>query len=218
MEQTEIRSEVIRNALALNETGLSVGKSGNVSARSAKGFLITPSGVAYESLAAKDIVEVGPRGVFQGDLLPSSEWQFHQAIYEGRPDVNAIVHAHPTYSTALACQRREIPAFHYMVAVAGGKNIRCAQYATFGTAALADSILRALKDRKACLMGNHGIIAVGESLAQAMALAVEVENLAHQYWCCLQSGEPVILSDSEMERVIEKFKTYGKQPDPLNKG
>lgn len=210
----ELRRRIIQTALALNATGLSPGKSGNVSARHENGMLVTPSGMPYERLTPDDIVFVGLDGtVPPGQRLPSSEWHFHLAIYRARPDAGAVVHAHSLNATALACLRREIPAFHYMVAVAGGFSIRCADYATFGTEELAKNALAALDGRKACLLGNHGQLALGPDLDAAFDLAREVEALAAQYRAALQVGEPVLLDDAEMARVLEKFKTYGKQPD-----
>lgn len=209
-----LRRRILSTALALNATGLSPGKSGNVSARHDTGMLVTPSGMPYDRLTPEDIVFVGLDGtVPPGQRLPSSEWHFHLAIYRARPDAGAVVHAHSLNATALACLRCEIPAFHYMVAVAGGSSIRCADYATFGTEELATNALAALDERKACLLGNHGQIALGPDLDAALDLAREVEALAAQYRAALQVGEPVLLDEAEMARVLEKFKTYGKQPD-----
>ncbi len=213
MSDTGLRKEIIAAANAMSQSGLSPGKSGNVSARNSAGHvLITPTGVPYADLKPGDIVALDNRGkVLAGSLLPSSEWHFHVAIYTARTDVSAIVHTHSLHATALACAHREIPAFHYMVAVAGGDNIRCAPYATFGTEALAEYALKALKGRHACLLANHGQIALGVTPAKALALAHEVETLASQYVAALQIGAPVILDTDEMARVLEKFKTYGQQ-------
>jgi L-fuculose-phosphate aldolase len=186
--------------------------SGNVSARTGDGFLVTPSGLPYEETTPEDIAAVTLGGQASGPRQPSTEWRFHRDIYAARHDVGAIVHTHSTFATTLACLGRGIPAFHYMVAVAGGKDIRCAGYATFGTQALSDHTLVALAARKACLLANHGMIAVGASLAAALTLAVEVEALAEQYWRALQIGTPNLLSDSEMDTVLEKFRTYGAHP------
>jgi L-fuculose-phosphate aldolase len=194
----------------MNARGLNRGKSGNVSARTEAGFLVTPTGLAYESMRAEDIVEMALDGTARGPRAPSSEWRFHRDIYAARAEVRAIVHAHSPFATTLACLGRGIPAFHYMIAVAGGSDIRCAPYATFGTQALSDHALRALEERKACLLANHGMIAVGPKLAEALALAVEVEALAEQYWRALQIGEPILLSEAEMRVVLEKFSTYGQ--------
>ena len=148
-------------------------------------------------------------GKAEGLRQASSEWRLHLDIYRRRDDAQAIVHAHPVHCAALACLHRPIPAFHYMVAVAGGRDIRCAQYATFGTQALSDHVIGALQERTACLMANHGLIALGQSLSRALALAVEIENLANIYTRCLSIGEAVFLDNEEMDRVIEKFRTYG---------
>jgi L-fuculose-phosphate aldolase len=206
-----LRAAIIATAIKMNERRINSGKSGNVSARTETGFLITPTGLPYESMRAEDIVAVTLGGVATGPRLPSSEWRFHRDIYVDRPDAGAIVHAHSPFATTLACLGRGIPAFHYMVAMAGGKDIRCAPYATFGTQELSDSALVALSGRRACLLANHGMIAVDGSLEAALALAIEVEALAEQYWRALQIGAPNLLSDAEMDIVLDKFKSYGKQ-------
>ena len=210
MSEHELREAIIATALKMNALGINQGKAGNVSARHGEGYLVTPSGLPYEETHAEDIVRMDLQGTAQGQRTPSSEWRFHQDIYRARPEVNAIVHAHSPYATSLACLGLEIPAFHYMVAVAGGKNIRCAPYATFGTQALSDNAVAALTGRKACLLAQHGMIAVGTSLKSALALAVEVESLAGQYWRVLQVGQPILLPDAEMDVVLEKFRTYGQ--------
>lgn len=208
------REEVIEAALAMSRSGLSPGRSGNVSLRDGGRIFITPTGMAYAGLAPEDIVPLDLEGrVLSGHRLPSSEWHFHCAIYRARPEVGAIVHSHSLNATALACSHREIPAFHYMVAVAGGNSIRCAPYATFGTEQLAENVVAALKDRSACLIANHGQVAVGPSLNKALDLAHEVETLADQYARVLDLGEVHLLDDEEMVRVIEKFRTYGQQPE-----
>jgi L-fuculose-phosphate aldolase len=210
MSELGLRQQIIATALRMNELRINRGRSGNVSARADDGFLVTPSGLPYEETRPEDIASVTLAGDASGPRQPSSEWRFHRDIYAARRDVDAIVHTHSTFATTLACLGRDIPAFHYMVAVAGGKDIRCAGYATFGTQALSDQALVALEARKACLLANHGMIAVGVSLADALALAVEVEALAEQYWRTLQTGTPNLLSDAEMEVVLEKFRSYGK--------
>jgi L-fuculose-phosphate aldolase len=207
-----LRAQIVATALEMNTCGLNRGKSGNISARCSDGFLVTPSGLAYEATRPEDIVAMTLDGAAHGALAPSSEWRFHRDIYATRPEVSAVVHAHSPFATTLACLGRDIPAFHYMVAVAGGKNIRCAGYATFGTQQLADHALGALQGRKACLLANHGMIAVASSLRAALALAVEVEALCEQYWRALQIAPPNLLSDAEMEVVLAKFATYG-QPE-----
>jgi L-fuculose-phosphate aldolase len=208
-----LRRAVVAAARALNADGLSQGTSGNVSARAGGGFLVTPSGVGYGDLTADSIVQMDMNGGHTGRLLPSSEWRVHRDIYAAREDAGAVVHAHAPFATTLACLGRGIPAFHYMVAVAGGHDIRCAGYATFGTQALSDKALRALDGRRACLLANHGLIAIGGDPEGALALANEVETLAGMYWRALQVGEPRILSRAEMRRVLRKFETYGKQPE-----
>jgi L-fuculose-phosphate aldolase len=210
MSEDALRAEIIATAIRMNDCGINRGKSGNVSARTGAGFLITPTGLAYESLSSKDIVAMTLAGEASGPRLPSSEWRFHRDIYASRADTGAIVHAHSSFATSLACLGRDIPAFHYMIAVAGGKDIRCAPYATFGTQELSDGALAALSGRRACLLANHGMIALGSSLAASLALAIEVEALAEQYWRALQIGAPSVLSDAEMAIVLEKFKTYGQ--------
>jgi L-fuculose-phosphate aldolase len=210
MSELTLRKAIIATALAMNALGINRGKSGNVSARWKDGFLITPSGLPYEETRPADIVFVGKNRNATGKRPPSSEWRFHYDIYRTRKDAQAVVHTHSSFATTLACLGMDVPAFHYMIAVAGGNSIRCAPYATFGTQELSDQALQAMSNRKACLLANHGMIAAGDSLKHALALAVEVEALCEQYWRALQIGKPAILSDSEMEVVLEKFKTYGK--------
>jgi L-fuculose-phosphate aldolase len=212
MDEFALRELIIATALDMNELRLNRGKSGNISARTDNGFLITPTGLAYESTQPGDVVAMTLDGKARGPRLPSSEWRFHRDIYAARREVGAIVHAHSPFATSIACLGRDIPPFHYMIAIAGGKDIRCAAYATFGTQQLSAHALRALEGRKACLLANHGMIAVGTSLTTALALAVEVEALAEQYWRALQIGTPNLLADAEMEVVLEKFRTDG-QPD-----
>lgn len=210
MRHADLRKQIIQTALQLNTTGLSAGSSGNVSARvEDEGFLITPSGVKYHKLRAKDIVFVDFDGGVQGRLAPSSEWRLHLDIYKQRPEAKAIVHAHPPYATALACLNKGIPAFHYMVAAAGGKDIRCCKYELFGTQELSDAVREALQERRACLMGHHGLVAFGDDLEKAMSLAVEVEVLAQQYQLVLQMGAPELLSEPEMDAVLQRFLSYG---------
>lgn len=205
---TELRRQLIETAIAMNTSDINRGTSGNLSTRTDEGFLITPSGKDYSGLNPGEIVEMNFDGNWEGSNRPSSEWRIHRDIYCAREDVSAIVHAHPTFCTTLACLGKPIPAVHYMVAVAGGRNIRCAPYATFGTQELSDHVLAALEDRKACLMANHGVLCVGHDLPAALALAIEVEQLAQVYYQSLQAGEPTVLDDAEMDRVLEKFKDY----------
>jgi L-fuculose-phosphate aldolase len=191
--------------------GLNQGTSGNVSVRSREGFLITPSGQNMAALTAADMVAMNMAGDVAGVGRPSSEWRFHRDIYVSFPEAEAVVHAHSPFAVALACLRRALPPFHYMVAMAGGVDIRCADYATFGTQALSDAVIAALQDRHACLMANHGLVAWGGSLSAALALANEVEALCGQYLRACQVGEPVLLSATEMQEVLEKFKDYRSQ-------
>lgn len=206
----ELRMQIVEAARRLNASGLSQGRSGNVSARCDGGFLVTPSGVAYERLGPADIARVADGGAASGPRPPSSEWRFHHDIYATRPEAAAIVHCHSSFATSLACLRRGIPAFHYEVAFAGGEDIRCAEYATFGTQALSDHALAALDGRRACLLANHGTIAFGPTLEAAFTLAEKVEALARMYWQALQAGEPAILDREEMARVVERFRDYGR--------
>jgi L-fuculose-phosphate aldolase len=210
-DETDSREEVLATAIAMSRRGLSPGRSGNVSRRFGQGMLITPSGLSYESIRPDDIVFVSEDGsVPAGQRKPSSEWLFHLAIYRARVDRNAVVHTHSMHATVLACAGLPIPAFHYMVAVAGGKNIPVVPYATFGTAKLARYVARGLARRDACLMANHGQIAVGQTCARALELAADVEVLAEQYYKVLSIGKPVVLPDKEMRTVLERFRSYGQ--------
>lgn len=212
MKHLELRRALIRTCLEMNAVGINQGRAGNASSRIPGGLLITPTGIAYEQLRPSDMVQMTTDGsVEDGQRRPSSEWRFHLDILNARPDVGAIVHTHAPFCTALACLARGIPSFHYMIAVAGGDSIRCAPYATFGTQELSDHVLQALADRRACLLANHGMIAVGVALKQAFDLAVEIEALAGQYWRALQVGEPRLLSSEEMQTVLYKFESYGQQ-------
>jgi len=206
-----LRQQMIDTALAMNASGLNQGTSGNLSARCEDGFLITPSGMEYAGLSTSDIVWMDVEGKTRGARKPSSEWRFHAAIYQHRPEANAILHAHPVSCSTLACLNRGIPAFHYMVAVAGGRDIRCADYATFGTPELSEHVLKALQDRKACLMAHHGLTCFEKDLPRALALAIEVEHLATVYGRILAIGEAEILTDDEMDLVLKKFSNYGVQ-------
>lgn len=219
MENETLAQEVVKTAQALSALGLNVNKAGNVSVRGQRegvaGFLITPTGVAYETLQPEDLPWMPiKQGLtledFVGHYLPSSEWQMHAAVYETRADVQAVVHTHSAYATALACQNLRIPAFHYMVAVAGGSSIDVVPYATFGSEALAKGAALGLAKKNACLLEHHGVMAVGVSLARALALVHEVENLAHQYVIVRSLGEPRLISEEEMARVAAKFTTYGQ--------
>ena len=207
-----MRKQLIETAMDMNASGLNQGASGNLSARNDRGMLITPSGMDYTVLLPEDIVQMDFEGNIEGKRKPSSEWRFHAAIYLARPEANAILHSHPVNCSALACLGKGIPAFHYMVAVAGGRDIRCSDYATFGSEELSEHVINALADRKACLMAHHGLTCFESDLARALALAVEVEHLASVYCRILSMGKAEILDDAEMDRVLEKFKTYGRQP------
>ena len=204
-----LKSEVIKYAKMLNIKKLSALRSGNISIRYKEGFFITPSGAKYFSLKNKDIVFVSLKGEFnKKNGIPSSEWRFHQDIYLNKKNAQAIVHAHSNYATAISAHGKSIPAFHYMVAMAGGNNIRCAKYATYGTRELSKNILKALINRNACLIGNHGQIAFSEDISKAFELAEEVENLSNQYINALKIGKPKILSSKEMNKVLSKAKNY----------
>ena len=207
----KIKAEIIKYSKMLNSRKLSALRSGNISARYKEGFLITPSGKKYSSLKTRDIVFVSLEGKFDKKKgIPSSEWQFHQDIYKNKKEAKAIVHAHSTNATAVSTHKRGIPSFHYMVAMAGGHDIKCAKYATFGTRDLSKNILKALKDRKACLIANHGQIAFETNLPKAFELAEEVENISLQYITSLKLGKPKILSKNEMKKVLSKAKNYKK--------
>ncbi len=209
MRDTAQRAAVVRTARRMSDTGLSPGVSGNVSARADDGMLVTPSAFPYAEMGTADIVRVAMDGrVLEGERKPTSEWPMHAAIYRARPDADAIVHAHSTFCTTLATMRRGIPPFHYMIALAGGDSIRCSGYATFGTPALGDLAVEALRDRRACLLANHGMLAIGASLPVALELAAGVERLAELYWRALQAGEPVLLSAEEMADALVAFADY----------
>jgi L-fuculose-phosphate aldolase len=210
MNETELRSEMVRITKKLDELGLNRGTSGNLSARFNDGMLITPSGMGAEGLTENDIVFVQMDGTSRGRWQPSSEWLFHRDIYVQRAEAGAVVHTHSTAATALACLRKDIPPFHYMIALLGGDTIRCAKYATFGTQELSDNVLLALKDRKACLLANHGMIAAGTDLAEAFRNTVEVESLSEMYLRALQAGEPVLLSEQEFRDAQNRFAGYGQ--------
>jgi L-fuculose-phosphate aldolase len=213
MNEPELRAALAGTARRTVSHGLNKESSGNVSVRLGEGFLITPSGLPNDTLEPGQMVVVDMEGHSSGGLKPSSEWRIHRDIYRARPEVQAVVHAHSPHAVSLSCLRRGIPSFHYMVAAAGGKDIRCAGYATFGTQALSDAVLEALQDRRACLMANHGLVAVGASLDAALSLAVEVEELCAQFWRAKLMGEPVLLNDAEMDEVLERFKHYGQRGD-----
>jgi len=207
---TLVREKIVAACRRLETTGLNRGTTGNVSCREADHFLITPTGVPVEELTPSRIVALNFDGKVIGIGKPSSEWQFHAAILHARSEINAIVHTHAPHATALACLREELPPFHYMIAIAGGDSVRCAPYALFGTDTLSQHAVEALTDRKACLLANHGMITLGRDLDEAMAIAIELESLCQQYLIARQVGKPILLSDEEMQAVIERFKSYGK--------
>ena len=217
-DHSELRQAIIATCLEMNELGINQGTSGNVSARIPEGLLVTPSGMPYDSLRPADIVLIDHDGSYEGRRVPSTEWRFHYDIMRHRPDINAIVHNHALHCTTLACLRMEIPAFHYMIAVAGGDSVRVADYARFGTQELSDNALRALEGRTACLLANHGMIALGTDLRKALGLAVEVENLASCYWRCLQVTRPAILTRAQIDEVLVRIASYGKQPEEMAPG
>jgi L-fuculose-phosphate aldolase len=209
MIDAALRDRVVETARRMNALGINRGSSGNVSARVEHGFLVTPSGLPYEDLQPADVVHVGMNGHATGHREPSSEWRFHRDIYATRPEAGAVVHTHSAFATTLACLGRPIPAFHYEVAFAGGKDIRCAPYRTFGTQELSDAALAALDGRRACLLAHHGVIAFGADLDEALRLADKVEALARLYWQAIQVAPPEILGDDEMARIVERFRHYG---------
>ncbi len=207
----DLRLELIATARAMQPAGLNRGTAGNVSVRSGDGFYITPTGMPYATLQADDIPLMALDGSHQGKRKPSSEWRFHRDLYASRPEVGAVLHAHSPFAVSLACLRYDIPAFHYMIARFGGDSIRCADYAIFGSPELSTAALSAMHERKACLLANHGLLVAGRDLAEAMALAIELEELCEQYWRACQLGQPVILSIDEMTAVLAKFAGYGQQ-------
>lgn len=210
MTEADLRQQLVTAVQRLDALGMNRGSTGNVSARWGAGMLITPTGMGAEDLRAQDLVWVGWDGTVQGDWKPSSEWHFHQATYLARADLHAVVHTHSTHATALACLRRPLPAFHYMVAVAGGDSVPLVPYFTFGTAELSRAVGAALQDRLACLLANHGLVAAGTTLAHAMKVVQEVESLCQIYLQALAVGEPVLLSPAHMAEVLEKFRSYGR--------
>ncbi len=211
----ELRRQLIETARRMAPANLNRGTAGNLSVRAREngedGYLITPSGMDYDVLVPEDIVFMRLDGTPDGRRKPSSEWRLHHDVYTGRPEAGAVLHAHSAFATSLACLRRDIPPFHYMIARFGGDTIRCADYATFGTQALSDHALAALRGRCACLLANHGLLVFGRTLEQMFALAVEFEALCEHYWRACQLGQPVLLPAEEMQAVLAKFATYGQQ-------
>ena len=216
-DSQSLRSALIEHAQRMAPAKLNRGSAGNLSVRAVhagqSGYLITPTGMTYADLTPDDLVFIGLDGSAHGQRKPSSEWRFHHDVYASRPEAGAILHAHSPFAVTLACLRREIPPFHYMIARFGGDTLRCADYATFGTQALSDAALAALEGRCACLLANHGLLVFGSDLKHAFDLAVEAEELCEQYWRACAIGSPVLLDADEMHRVLAKFATYGQQPD-----
>ena len=214
MNENSVRKKIIELCIEMNRSGLNQGTSGNISARYDGNMLITPSGIPYESLKPKDIARMSlSNDAFEwdGPCKPSSEWHFHRSILKDKPSLDAVVHTHSTFATVLSIAREDIPACHYMIAAFGGNSVRCADYETFGTPELSESIRKAMADRCACLLANHGMIAAGHSLENAMWAAVELETLSKQYYYAKMNGNMVVLPDDEMDRVLEKFKGYGQK-------
>lgn len=212
-----LREQIVAACRQLDSSGLNRGTSGNVSCREGEHFLITPTGVPVDEITPSKIVSLDFDGKIIGIGKPSSEWQFHSAIYRARGEINAVVHTHAPHSTALACLREDLPPFHYMIALAGGNSVRCAPYALFGTDTLSQHAVAALVDRKACLLANHGMITLGRDLDEAMIIAIELESLCQQYLIARQVADPILLSADEMRAVIERFKSYGKHATETTK-
>ena len=217
MKNLDQRNQIIEYSLKLNSTNLSPLRSGNISMRTKEdekdGYLITPSGKKYETLKPEDIVFMSLNKYAENEVSsnkPSSEWRFHRDIYLNKKEAQAIVHAHSPHATAISSHGKTIPPFHYMIALAGGEDIKCAEYATFGTEELSNNVIKALENRSACLMSNHGQVAFGKNLEDAFELAQEIENICHQYIIALRLGEPKILSFEEMKKVLDKAKNYKK--------
>lgn len=207
--ERKLRRAIIDACLTMNSSGFNQGTSGNISARWQDGLLITPSGISYDDLTPKDIVWMDLEGRFDHPLKPSSEWRIHRDIIARRPDVGAVVHAHPPYATALAINRMEIPPVHYMIVVGGGGSVRVADYALYGTAELSENVLAAMEDRTACLMANHGLVATGPTVARALWVAMEIETLARQYSLALHVGQPTHLTPQEVAESLAKLSGYG---------
>lgn len=205
-----LRRELVETCRAMDRLGLTRGTSGNVSVRLGEGFLISPTGIAYDALTPGQVVRMGMDGASEGTTRPSSEWRIHRDVLRHRPDLAAVVHTHSTHATAVAILGLDIPAIHYGIAVAGGADIRCAPYAMFGTQALSDGVRQALDGRRACLMAHHGVVACEQGLAKALALAVTVEELARLYLLCRAVAVPPVLGAEQMAEVLEGFKTYGQ--------
>ncbi len=209
LSESILRDQLLKTSQQLVVLGLNKGTSGNASVRCEGGFLVTPSGMKIEDMSSTSMVKMSWDGSFDANKKPSSEWRFHRDIMQNKPEINAIIHTHSMFATTLACLHKDIPPFHYMIAIAGGDTIRCADYALFGSQALSDHALAALIERKACLLANHGMIVLGRDLDDALAVTLEVENLCEQYWRTLQVGAPHLLTEAEMHAVFQQFKGYG---------
>ncbi len=214
----DLRRRLIAAAVRMGAGGLNRGCAGNLSVRTSAegedgeaGFLITPTGMPYDTLQGEDLVFMRFDGTSRGRRKPSSEWRFHRDLYQARPEAGAILHAHSPFATSLACLRRDIPPFHYMIARFGGDSVRCAPYATFGTQALSDAILPAIAGRRACLLANHGMLVLADDVEQAVDFGGELEALCEQYWRACQLGQPILLDGAEMAVVCAKFAAYGQQ-------
>jgi L-fuculose-phosphate aldolase len=204
------RAGIVDACRRMNALGINQGTSGNISVRWKDGLLISPSGIDYAELSPDQVVFIRYDGSFEGDIKPSSEWRFHARIVAEKPQVGSVVHTHATYCATLAIRGMSIPAVHYMVAIAGGTDVPCVPYTTFGTPELAGMVIEALRDRSACLLANHGMIATGPNLKKALWLAVEVETLARQYFNSLLIGGPNLLSEAQVEDTIRRFESYGQ--------
>lgn len=215
LKDITLRKAIIATCRKMNDLGINQGSAGNVSVRTKRGFLITPSGVAYDTMQPGQIVEMDFDAGYRGDWLPSSEWRMHMDLLKARPEAGAVIHSHAVHASALSCLRKDIPPFHYMIAVTGGAELRCSGYAPFGTQALSDTVLKTLEGRTACLMANHGMICFGPDLDKALGLAVEIETICRQYVIACQAGKPVNLTKKDMNAVLPRFKTYGKQAGEL---
>lgn len=208
----QLRQTLVDASFTADELRLNAGTSGNISVRVGNGLLITPTGIPAKMLKPSLIVEMDLDGKWTGDVVPSSEWALHAEIYKARPEVDAVVHAHPDYCVALSCTRQPLPPFHYMIAGFGGDDVRCSRYETFGSQKLAEATVEALEGRYACLLANHGMVAVGISVLEALSRTQKLENLARQFALCRSVGEPVLLTDGELSSVKARYKTYGLQP------
>jgi L-fuculose-phosphate aldolase len=215
MTNEDLRRQMVDTCRKMNSSGINQGTAGNLSVRVPEGFLITPSSLAYDIMQPDDLVEMAFDGTYDG-RRPSSEWRFHRDILKKRTDIDVVLHCHSVYATTLACHHKVIPAFHYMVGIAGGTTIRCAKYATFGTQALSDHALEALDGQLACLLGQHGQISLGKTLDSALWMATEIETISRLYVQALTLGDPPVLDDAEMARVIEQMRkmSYGFGPEP----